>query len=61
MAEVNTLQALGTSLKIDLPDNIWQRQHETWVIILRILFLFPYVVKLVGNWVTTRVRTPFTM
>lgn len=38
MAKVNTLQALGISLKISLPDNIWQRQHKSWVIILPILF-----------------------
>lgn len=60
MAEVNILQALGITLKIGLPDNIWQRQHKSWVIILCIFF-FPYVVKLARNGVTTKVRTPFTM
>lgn len=38
MAEVNILQALGITLKIGLPDSIWQRQHKSWIIILRIFF-----------------------
>ena len=29
MTEVNILQALGISLKIGLPDNIRQGQHES--------------------------------
>lgn len=38
MAEVNTLQAIGISLKAGLPDHIRQRHHKSWVVILRILF-----------------------